>query len=440
MRLEREVQEEYRPQMLARLRDKVAAQDAALVGQAPRCPVHDRAMKSRGRKPCSFTTRYGKVELRPATYRCNKKDCGQHSRPLMERLGVEAGQVSGALLRLLALLGVVVPYELAAQLAYLFFGTPVSAMTVWWAVQRLGEAAERYAKQQGRLFADPNHQQEPGCEGPAAVLLGVDGCMLGMQVRQERRVHKPNQKLPPLPKVEQGQFREVKTGVVLLPQERVETSPGRKSVLRRALVTCLGHADEIFERLWAKLNELGWMGPQTVVVIVADGAEWIWNRAKMFENRCEILDFWHAVECAWKFARVHYGEASQQANEFMDRLAKDLRQGRVNDVLAQLKDRLAQFQAMEVPPQEPQEALVTLIRYYTDHADRMRYDDYLRLGYGIGSGAAESSHKQMVHARMRQAGMRWSEVGAQHLLALRALLLNGQWELVDRLALPRAAA
>ena len=54
----------------------------------------------------------------------------------------------------------------------------------------------------------------------------------------------------------------------------------------------------------------------------------------------------------------------------------------------------------------------------------MRYDEYLRLGYGIGSGAVESAHKQVVHARLRQAGMRWSEAGARRLLALRLLLLN----------------
>ena len=56
----------------------------------------------------------------------------------------------------------------------------------------------------------------------------------------------------------------------------------------------------------------------------------------------------------------------------------------------------------------------------------MRYDEYLRLGYGIGSGAVESAHKQVVHARFRQAGMRWSEAGARRLLALRLLLLNRQ--------------
>ena len=92
-------------------------------------------------------------------------------------------------------------------------------------------------------------------------------------------------------------------------------------------------------------------------------------------------------------------------------------------------------------PQSPQlrESLDSLIRYYSANATRMRYDEYLRLGYGIGSGAVESAHKQVVHARMRQAGMRWSEAGARRLLALRLLLLNGDWALLDRLTMASMA-
>jgi hypothetical protein len=89
-------------------------------------------------------------------------------------------------------------------------------------------------------------------------------------------------------------------------------------------------------------------------------------------------------------------------------------------------------------PKTPEllESLQALIRYYTENAGRMRCDEYLRLGYGIGSGAVESAHKQVVHARFRQAGMRWSEAGAagaRRLLALRLLLLNDNWALLDRL-------
>jgi hypothetical protein len=236
-----------------------------------------------------------------------------------------------------------------------------------------------------------------------------------------------------LPPVAEGQFQEVKTGVLLLPNERVETSPGRHSVVRRFLVSCLGNADDIFRHLYAQLRELGWLDTaNTMVVIVGDGAEWIWNRASMFVRRCEILDFWHALEHAWGFARLHYGEGSQQADRWVHQIAEDLRAGKVQEVIARLK-------RMRPKTPELREKLQGLIAYYSEHAGRMQYDEYLRLGYGIGSGAVESAHKQVVHARFRQAGMRWSEAGARRLLALRLLLLNDNWALLDRLPMVSAA-
>src|SRR6266849_2850159 len=95
--------------------------------------------------------------------------------------------------------------------------------------------------------------------------------------------------------------------------------------------------DAIFARLYAQLRELGWVGPHTVVVIVGDGAEWIWNRATMFVRRCEILDFWHALEHAWGVARLLYGEESQGAGRWVHQIAEDLRAGKVQDVIARLK-------------------------------------------------------------------------------------------------------
>ena len=98
----------------------------------------------------------------------------------------------------------------------------------------------------------------------------------------------------------------------------------------------------------------------------------------------------------------------------------------MQDVIARLK---------RVRPKTPElrESLQALIRYYRENAGRMGYDEYLRLGYGIGSGAAEGAHKQAVQARFRQAGMRWSEAGARRLSALRLLLWNEDWALLERL-------
>jgi hypothetical protein len=135
-------------------------------------------------------------------------------------------------------------------------------------------------------------------------------------------------------------------------------------------------------------------------------------------------------------------------------IAEDLRAGKVQDVIARLK-------RLHPKTAELRESLAGLIRYYTENAGRMptrgaatRFNlswirltmllrpwsnEYLRLGYGIGSGAVESAHKQVIHARLRQAGMRWSEAGARRLLALRLLLLNDNWGLLDCMRMPSLA-
>lgn len=422
---------EYRPRMLEALQGKVNAVADSVRDQTPSCSQCGQPMKRHDTETVSWLARFGRLHASVARYRC--PDCKNERRPLLDLLGVEPGRISGSLARLLALLAVVAPYTLAAQLAWLLLGVKISPMGVWKVVQRLGESAARYSDALSQYHADSRSEGAPTRDAPAAVVLSVDGCFLGMQVRTQRRRRQGSETLPPLPPVQEGQFRDVKTGVLLLPSERVETSPGRRSVVRRFLVSCLGDADAIFSRLYAQLRELGWLNStQTVVVIVGDGAEWIWNRATMFVRRCEILDFWHALEHAWGFARSCYGEGSQQADRWVHQIAEDLRAGKVQEVIARLK-------RMRPKTPELREKLQALIRYYSVNAARMHYDEYLRLGYGIGSGAVESAHKQVVHTRFRQAGMRWSEAGARRLLALRLLLLNDNWALLDRLAMVSVA-
>jgi hypothetical protein len=422
--LERAVEDEYRPRMLEALQEKVNAVGESVQMTAPSCSRCGQPMRRHDTRPVSWLARFGCLRTRVSRYRCPA--CKFECRPLLDRLGVEPGRISGSLARLLALLAAVAPYPLAARLAWLLLGVAISPMGVWRAAQRLGQAAANYSDGLSQYHADSRGEGAPTQHAPETVVLSVDGCALGMQVRTQRRRRTGAEKLPALAAIEEGHFREVKTGVLLLPHERVETSPGRHSIVRRFVVSCLGDADAIFHRLYAQLRELGWLGTNTIVVVVGDGAEWIWNRATWFVHRCEILDFWHALEHAWEFARLRYGDGSQQADQWVHQIAEDLRAGKVQDVISRLK---------RLRPKTPQlrESLESLIRYYSENAGRMRYDEYLRLGYGIGSGAVESAHQQVVHARLRQAGMRWSEAGARRLLALRLLLLNDNWALLDRL-------
>jgi len=128
MQMEREVEEEFRPRMLEALQDKVDKAAEALACQTPNCPVCEKPMSYHDSRPVSWRARFGRLRAGVARYRC--KPCKQKRRPLLEQLGVEPGRMSGSLARLLALLGVVVPYELAARLAWLLLGVKVSPMGV----------------------------------------------------------------------------------------------------------------------------------------------------------------------------------------------------------------------------------------------------------------------------------------------------------------------
>jgi hypothetical protein len=297
--LERAVEDEYRPRMLKELQCRVDALAESARISSPDCAGCGRQMVCQDIRPVSWWARFGRLRTRVARYRCPA--CHGECRPLLDLLGVEPGRISGSLARLLALLAAIAPYPLAARLAGLLLGVTISPMGVWRVAQRLGQAAASYSDALSQYHTDSRSEGAPTQAAPATVLLSVDGCSLGMQVRARRRRRTGAERLPPLPAMEEGHFREVKTGVLLLPEERVETSPGRRSLVRRFLVSCLGDADAIFHRLYAQLRELGWLGADTMVVIVGDGAEWIWNRATWFVHRCEILDFWHALEHAWDF-------------------------------------------------------------------------------------------------------------------------------------------
>ena len=194
MLLEREVEQEYRPQMLARLQHQVDAVAGQAHATAPPCPHCAGPMGYHDTRPVSWLALWGCLHASAARYRCGR--CKQESRPLLDLLGVEPGCICGSLARLLALLAVVAPYELAARLAGLLLGVKISAMGVWRVAHRLGQAAANYSDELSRYHADSRSQGTPVENAPPVVVLAVDGCVLGMQVRKHRRSRVGKQALP----------------------------------------------------------------------------------------------------------------------------------------------------------------------------------------------------------------------------------------------------
>ena len=78
-------------------------------------------------------------------------------------------------------------------------------------------------------------------------------------------------------------------------------------------------------------------------------------------------------------------------------------------------------------PAPKTEKLKVVCRFLQNNQDRMRYDEYLAAGYPIASGVIEGACRYFVKHRMERAGMRWTIEGAQAMLDLRSVVLNGDW-------------
>jgi hypothetical protein len=184
----------------------------------------------------------------------------------------------------------------------------------------------------------------------------------------------------------------------------------------------------------AKDGIFGWFAEQVKVrnprrlkrvVCVMDGERALWKRLlDLVPGIVCILDLFHVLERLWQAAHCFHSEGSDAAKEFVsDRLLRLLR-GEVGYVIGGLK-QMATKQALRGSRRQQMSAV---IGYLERNRRLMDYDEYLAAGYPIGSGVAEGACRHLVKDRMERTGMRWRVPGAQAMLDLRAVYINGDWE------------
>jgi hypothetical protein len=155
------------------------------------------------------------------------------------------------------------------------------------------------------------------------------------------------------------------------------------------------------------------------VVILGDGARWIWDEvaASFGSERTEIVDWYHASEHLSALSKALLGEGTAAAAAWLDQATHQLWRHGPAPLLQLLHDASA-------PTPEAARLLRRERGYFSTNALRMHYPTFRRQGLPCGSGAVESGAKHVVQLRMKRAGQRWSRPGAQAILALRAHLLS----------------
>jgi hypothetical protein len=161
------------------------------------------------------------------------------------------------------------------------------------------------------------------------------------------------------------------------------------------------------------------------VVCLLDGEAGLWEMYREWLPRAVgILDLFHVLERLWAVAYCFHPEQSPEAEAFVTKRLRMLLQGKVGYLIGGLK----QLAVTRQPRGEKRRVLRGAIRYFENNRHHMRYDEYLAAGYPIGSGVAEGACRHLVKDRMERTGMRWTACGAQSLLHLRAVYLNGDWD------------
>lgn len=324
-------------------------------------------------------TLHGEQAVARAYYYCSGCKRGVH--PLDRVLGLGRGQCSVRVRALACRFASYLPYAVAARELEMVCGVRLSASSVQRLAKATGKAlAAEWAERQKRLW---EHPTDPKGRAPEQLHISMDGVMAHVG----------------------GSWREVKLGVCY---ERAQAKGPRHSVYYATLASSV--------QFGQRLRTLGWVACEPrcrKVAVVADGSDWIWQEAgKYFTQRVQILDFFHASEHLYALARARFGERSPQVGEWTDVQKGLLLEDKVAEVIADIK-------AWEPNTQEGLEVKRKELGYFTTHSHRMRYKTFRDAGYHIGSGVMESSCRWVVQQRMKGAGMRWSEQGAEQMLHLR---------------------
>jgi len=225
-----------------------------------------------------------------------------------------------------------------------------------------------------------------------------------------------------------GAWHDIKAGVVFEGKRPAQGSERKTDEMEKPRYIAAQETSEEFgRRLYLRALQCG-LEQAKQVVVIGDGAEWIWNEADMhFPKSIKILDYYHACEHVHGLARALYGDGNANGRRWAKMHCEKLKTAGSESLFRALKRRKPKTEAQK-------EALRLETGYFKTHRRRMNYPKYVANGMMIGSGPVEAACKVVVGQRLKQAGMRWSVAGADAILAVRTAVLNGETERIQRLA------
>ena len=344
----------------------------------------------------------GEIWVKRGYYLCSECRCGHY--PLDRQLGLRPNALSAELARVVALTGVQLPFQKGCDLFEELTQLSISDQTMRKATLQVGQRVQQqeldmiHKAHDAQYVRHLNRNTKP----PLRLYGTIDA--VKVPVRDD-----PEQK-----------WRDLKIIAWFEARGQPPSQPhGQWSIKAHNLSyhADIDSAKSFGSLLWgtavATKAQLA-----RELIILADGASWIWNLVDTYlSDAIQILDWFHAVEHLTPVAQVAFTDANQQ--EAWLAFAKELMwQGQIEQLIASI-DCLAQTCSHDV--------LRKTANYYETHQHRMRYDHFRRQGYQIGSGTIESAAKQIGLMRMKIPGATWNVQEARLMAKARASFLTDKW-------------
>jgi hypothetical protein len=373
------------------------------------CPHCQQTAEFHSHRPHTPTSLVGPVPYERAYYLCRR--CGKGNFPFDHQAGLTTRNLTPGLERVVALAGTVAgSFEKAAELVQEMAGIRLGESTVERSAEEAG-ARLRQHLHAGRTFgpqvAWPWHKDYKGrtCAYIEKDATGVRQQGAGGAAAEGRMAY---------------------VGVVCNPTPEWPWPDEKRTPMQARYLAGLYPLEEVGPLLRRQAGQVGmdhadcWLG-------LTDGGSGLADRVE--ENFplvwAVILDFYHPAEKLTGLSRLLYPKDAEQAQEQARDWCRLLKE-EGGAVLA------AVLRTWAWPPRRPglAEAVEEVAGYLERNWHRAEYPEYLAEGWCIGSGAVESACHTVVGQRLKLAGMRWGEDGADAVCHLRALYRSekGQWD------------
>lgn len=358
-------------------------------------------MSSRGRSAKTLKTLFGDVRFQRSMFIC--PGCGESRCPGDELLQVENTGFSPAVRRHMARAGSRSSFAEAAEDLEVYAHLKIDPRDIQRVAEEVGSAVGKWMNQQAQTVLESSTPFSSAKSDIATAYVSFDGT--GIPMRREELENRKGKQSDGSAKT-----REVKLGCVFTQTTTDEDGFPIRDDDSTSYVGAIESSDAFGWRIFGEATRRGVTQAQQLVVLT-DGAAY--NRSiteTHFPTAIHIIDLYHAKEHLHDLCKLLGYPDSKKAPTCSWFVL--LENGEIEDLIAAVEKNL--------PISDPsREQALKRLAYFREHASQMRYADFRKKGFFVGSGVIEAGCRSLIGKRLKQSGMFWSLKGANAIIASR---------------------